>query len=86
MSDDTKTPEPADLAEALVLHFDGVSRDGSRWFRCHCCRKDFLSAKRQDPQRDVGYGTCEACHLWWLNRGASADQRAAANERFARYA
>jgi transposase-like protein len=93
MSQDPKAPDgglpnpiPRDLAEQIVLHVDGVSRDGSTWFRCHCCARDFLTAKPQDPRRDVGYGTCEGCHKTWLHRRATPAERAAADERFERYA
>jgi hypothetical protein len=93
MSQDPKAPEgappnpiPADLAERIVLYVDGVSADGSTWFRCHCCSANFLSAKPQDPQRDVGYGTCERCHKTWLHRRATPAERATADERFERYA
>jgi len=30
-------------------------------YRCHCCSADFSSVKPQDPQRDLGYGTCPRC-------------------------
>ena len=30
-------------------------------FRCGCCGKPFHSDKPQDPERDKGYGSCEAC-------------------------
>jgi hypothetical protein len=93
MSEGTKAPDGGppspilrDLAEQIVLHVDGISRDGSTWFRCHCCGADFLSAKPQDPQRDVGYGTCTRCHQTWLHRRATPAERAVADERFARYA
>ena len=31
-------------------------------FKCHCCCEWFFTDKPQDLQRDIGYGTCEACH------------------------
>jgi hypothetical protein len=96
MSQDTKDPgrdlegaacsDAGDLAEQIALHVDGISSDGRTWFRCHCCSADFLSAKPQDPHRDLGYGTCQRCHEGWLHRGATPDARAAADERFERYA
>lgn len=33
-----------------------------RHFECHCCGNGFYTTKPQDPQRDTGYGTCEACY------------------------
>lgn len=32
-----------------------------QYFRCHCCDDRFYSDKPQDPERDIGYGTCEKC-------------------------
>ncbi len=32
-----------------------------RYYMCHCCGEGFDSSKPQDPERDVGYGTCEKC-------------------------
>lgn len=34
----------------------------NRYTRCHCCGAGFRSAKPQDPERDTGFGTCDACH------------------------
>lgn len=30
-------------------------------YKCHCCTTRFESAKPQDPNRDLGYGTCTVC-------------------------
>jgi hypothetical protein len=63
-----------------------------RCFRCHCCGADFDSKKPQDPERDTGYGTCDACHEQvaqsWLKHGVEPRITTieAMRKRFARYA
>ncbi len=32
-----------------------------RPWTCHCCASQFQSVKPQDPNRDLGYGTCDKC-------------------------
>jgi hypothetical protein len=36
--------------------------DAAVTYECHCCGAYFQSAKPADPERDVGFGTCEKCH------------------------
>lgn len=32
-----------------------------RYFRCACCGEGFYSNLPPNPQRDTGYGHCQAC-------------------------
>ena len=32
-----------------------------KYYRCCCCGASFYDARPQDPERDIGYGTCESC-------------------------
>lgn len=33
-------------------------------FRCSCCGSDFATDAPQDPNQDVGYGSCPRCEEW----------------------
>jgi len=73
MESDKEETATDELVSAMTAYVDGPA-DGRRWFVCHCCTKRFLSARAQDPQRDEGYGTCEACHDFvadgWVRSGS----------------
>lgn len=45
-----------------------------RRFLCCCCGAVIVTDKPQDPDRDHGFGTCDACFAWrlrasWIREG-----------------
>jgi hypothetical protein len=60
-------------------------------YTCHCCGERFRTDKPRDPQRDIGYGTCEACHprvaeSWAKHGFPGVTDLASALARLARFA
>jgi hypothetical protein len=35
-----------------------------RRYLCNCCGAEIRDGRPQNPDRDTGYGTCEACRVW----------------------
>lgn len=67
-----------------------VEERASRYVHCHCCGASFYTTKPHDPERDTGYGTCEACHgrvaESWHKHGFPGERRITIEEARARLA
>jgi hypothetical protein len=62
---DWKALSPATVAGWIKREVDRrgyVPGTSKRYTICHCCGASFYTTKPHDPERDAGYGTCEACH------------------------
>lgn len=84
---DPATTNGANAVKQAVIHSKAVERGVA----CHCCGESFATNKPHDPQRDYGFGTCDACHgmvaASWTKHGfPGVTDKQSALDRLARYA